>query len=132
MGKIHKTHFTVPERPWKIEFWVDGKPVPKQSFRAKYGRKGYTPQRVKDWQKLISENAMIAMQGREMFSGLIGVSMKFNLHDKRHRDLDNLSKCVLDGLEGVVFENDNQVVELLLTKQLDREKPGVYIGITNK
>jgi Holliday junction resolvase RusA-like endonuclease len=32
-------------------------------------------------------------------------------------DLDNLAKAVLDGCNGVVFEDDKQVVTLCLTKR---------------
>lgn len=43
-------------------------------------------------------------------------------------DPDNIAKAILDGAEGVAFENDAQVVQLTLQKAWG-EKPGVTVRI---
>ena len=54
----------------------------------------------------------------------------------RKPDLDNLCKAVLDGLTGIVFRDDAQIVELALRKEfgseefvLVRVEPGVFEGL---
>jgi len=46
-------------------------------------------------------------------------------------DVDNLAKCVLDGLNGIAFDDDSQVSRLLCEKHIHpMEKDGVFIAIT--
>ena len=45
----------------------------------------------------------------------------FYLPDRRRRDLDNLLKVLLDGLQSVLFEDDSQVVEIRARKLFDPE-----------
>ena len=95
--------------------------------RARVTRFGaFTPQKTVDYEKAIGEAAMIA------FGGLGGtwpndarfeMQCSFYFHRRllkrpvkgRKRteatkaDVDNLLKSVMDGLEGVLFTNDNQV-----------------------
>lgn len=43
-------------------------------------------------------------------------------------DLDNIAKLILDAINGVVFEDDEQVVELLIKKEFsDRAVTRVYV-----
>lgn len=42
----------------------------------------------------------------------VGVRLLCEPPDKRRRDLDNCLKVTLDALEGVLYENDRQVVEI--------------------
>ncbi len=41
--------------------------------------------------------------------------------DKRKRDVDNYHKILQDALEGVVYENDSQVIDLHITKMFGKE-----------
>lgn len=51
----------------------------------------------------------------------------FERHTKRP-DLDNLAKSVLDGLNGVIWQDDSQIVSLHLTK-VYASAPGVDVYI---
>jgi len=44
-------------------------------------------------------------------------------------DLDNLVKPIKDAMNGIVFKDDSQVVEILATKKyvVEKERPSVYI-----
>jgi len=45
-------------------------------------------------------------------------------------DVDNLAKTVLDCLTGIVFENDSQVINLLVQKSIHPFNiPGIFVGI---
>ena len=110
-----------------IEFVVYGEPVPKQSYRAVKGG-GYTDPRVKAWQAAVAWFAREAMAGCEPLTGSVTVYLDFGLGNSRRVDLDNLSKGVLDALNGIVFKDDSQVAILNLMKRVD-EHPGVFVLI---
>lgn len=97
-----------------LHITVDGTATPKQSFRYSK-RGGYQSERVKGWQETVRRAAREAYLG-EPTPQPVSVSIIFVLPDRRRRDLDNLSKGVLDALTGVVWMDDQQVVHLGLTK----------------
>ena len=108
-----------------MKFFVPGDPVPKQSFR--YSRTGgYTDPRVKAWQSTVGYYAELA--NVKPLTGSVKVSLSFLLKDRRRRDLDNLSKAILDSLNGIAYLDDKQVVDLHIVKSMSKE-PGVVIEI---
>jgi Holliday junction resolvase RusA-like endonuclease len=57
-------------------------------------------------------------------------AMEVNLvRPTKKPDADNCGKAVLDGLNGVAFEDDAQVVTLYITKKYSAE-PRVYVEVT--
>ena len=110
-----------------IEFFVEGNPVPKQSFKmGKYG--GYQPKRVTDWQEQVAWCASVAYKG-EPLETPVSVRLIFRRKDKRRCDLDNLAKAVNDALEGIVFKNDEQIHHLTVYKFYKQDNPGVNITV---
>lgn len=112
-----------------VTFEVLGAPRPKQSFR--YSKKGnWIYPRVREWQTNVRESARVAMgHDNEPYSDKIFCTIHFRLPDKIKRDLDNLSKGVLDAMNKVVFVDDRQIVCLVLSKEIDRDNPGAYIVV---
>jgi len=114
-----------------VSFYVTGDPVPKQSFRLVEKRSGkthgYADQRVTAWQNAIGYEAI--QYFHELLTGKLKVKLRFYLSNNRVVDLDNLTKCVLDGLKGIAFKDDNQVFQMELSKSVDKDNPGVYIEI---
>lgn len=110
----------------KISFFVDGNPVPKQSYRAVHGG-GYTDPRVKAWQEKVADVASLNMRGKDMLTGLITIELQFFLSDKRRKDWDNLSKGVCDALNGIVYKDDSQIEQATIEKAYSKEEPGVYV-----
>ncbi len=107
-----------------IQFTVPGNPLPKQSFR--YSKKGsYTDPKTKAWHDTVAWKAKEAMFGKEWLKGDISVEIKFVRGNNRRVDLDNLSKNVLDACNGIVWKDDVQIVELVLTKEYDKDAPRV-------
>jgi Holliday junction resolvase RusA-like endonuclease len=90
---------------------------------------GYTPAHVKAWQEAVSIEARAAMQGREPLEGPVAVSIDFYLPDHRVKDLDNLSKAVLDACKHIVFGDDTAVYELHLCKFYNRAEIGATVCI---
>ena len=61
--------------------------------------------------------------------GEFHVECEFHLPDLRRRDIDNTLKSVLDGLSGVVFDDDTQVVSVRMCKRLNRDKPRTIVSV---
>ena len=116
-----------------ITFFVHGEPRAKQSFRVGNGS-GYQLARVKAWQADCGYAAQQAMRAVEMYEPLpksmrLTVQMIFFLGDARVIDLDNLSKCVQDGLNGVLWADDRHNIRLVLDKYICRTKQGVLVRV---
>jgi Holliday junction resolvase RusA-like endonuclease len=108
---------------------VHGNPLPKQSFAYTANGGGYTKRSVKDWQDIIGWKAHEAMIDRRVMECPVEVEITFWRKTRGRADLDNLSKCCLDALKGIVFSDDCQVVELHLKKFINREYPGCRIRV---
>ena len=121
-----------------IEFFVAGKPVPQGSLKFIKGHAIH-----QNANNLATWRSDIASTGRK--AGLVptnrpvSILLLFNMPRpktvKRQMptvppDLDKLIRAVLDGLTGVAYEDDSQVVRITAAKVYDRQM-GVQIGITN-
>lgn len=63
----------------------------------------------------------------------VQVSLSFSLTEKRffEVDVDNLSKTVLDSLNGIAYDDDKQVTSLIVNKHVHKMKVnGILIAIT--
>ena len=114
-----------------VYFSVVGVPVPKQSFRYDGNGRGHTDERVEAWQHLVRVAAKAAMIGFEPIQGRVKVELVFGLPDRVRRDVDNLSKGVLDACRKIVFVDDTQVVDLHVVKHVTPGSPGVSVLVTD-
>jgi Holliday junction resolvase RusA-like endonuclease len=112
-----------------LVFWVDEPPVTKQSFRCRNNGKGYQTARVKSWQEAVAISAKNASPGIEPTGNRIQVELDFYLPDRRRRDCENLSKGVMDALEGIIFVNDEQCDDLHIRKFYKQSKVGAMVRI---
>ena len=116
-----------------ITFFVEGEPRAKQSFRVSGRGGGYQPARVKAWQNDVGWAGQQAMRALGLIDPIetnLTVEMIFFLGDKRRIDLDNLSKAVQDGLNGVVWRDDQQNISLVPDKYVCRSRQGVLVKVT--
>lgn len=98
-----------------IKITIPGKPVPKERPRlGTRGRKAfiYTPPATKEYEKAVGWEAKA--QGCQPMDGPVKVSLEVFVRGRM--DVDNVAKSILDGLNGVAYEDDDQVVELLVKK----------------
>ena len=116
-----------------ISFFVPGEPRAKQSFRANPNGRGFQTARVKSWQAEVGWAAQQQMHAlsQDLLTEDLRVSLTFHLPDRRRIDIDNLSKGVLDGLNGICWKDDHQIMDLHLHKRiaLNRELCGVTVFI---
>jgi Holliday junction resolvase RusA-like endonuclease len=130
-----------------VQFTVDANPVPKG--RPKFSKIGgfvrtYTPKKTSDYETIVQTVAQGAMT-REPLETPIAVYLYFRLpipksYPKKRLqaclkglerpikkpDIDNLAKSVLDGLNGIVYRDDGQIVSLHVTK-VYASLPGVDV-----
>jgi Holliday junction resolvase RusA-like endonuclease len=131
-----------------IEFFVPGVPAPKGSTKAFINRRTGHPiitadnrDAQKAWQSIVTMTAMSRI--KRPTSDAVRVTALFLMkrpkslpkyvesHVKKP-DLDKLARCLLDGMTGVVFNDDSQVVGLDATKRyaVAGEMTGCHVGIS--
>ena len=66
---------------------------------------------------------------KKPLEGDVTVNVILYFGDKRKHDIDNYNKLVLDSLTGIVYFDDEQIQELNVIKQYDKENPRIEITI---
>ena len=121
-----------------VTFMVEGTPVPKG--RPRFARRGkfvstYSPKTTVDYETKVAEAAQLAMGSSEPLETPVGAYIYITLpipasYSKKRKqdclsgqerptkksDIDNFCKAVFDGMNGIVFVDDSQVVSLHSTK----------------
>ncbi|MEC4591635.1 RusA family crossover junction endodeoxyribonuclease [Nitrospirillum amazonense] len=134
----------------EIRIHVDGVPVGKG--RPRFARQGahvraYTPKKTEDYEALVAVHARQAMAGRQILSDPVEMIVIANMPippswprwkqaaalDQRispttKPDVDNLVKLACDAINGIVYRDDSQVVEIRIRKQY-RAAPGLTIYV---
>lgn len=125
-----------------IEFTVKGLPVAKGRPRVtRYGT--YTPRKTKDYEKLVQYSFKNQYKGQAL-QGALKIRIDFymyipkNTSKKRRKlkndkeilptkrpDFDNLTKSITDALNGLAFEDDNQIAEAHIYKYYSDEPRAV-------
>lgn len=115
-----------------LEYVIPGPPQPKE--RPRRGRLGrwYTPDATKRYERHVKGCAVAAKMAHGEcwpMGAAYRVKMLVWFQDLRRRDLDNVVKAVLDGLNGVLWDDDSQVVELSIGRAVDRDRPRVDVVV---
>lgn len=122
-----------------ISFVIPGAPVGKG--RPKFARRGnfvtaYTPEKTASYENLVKVKAEEAMQGRALFEGAVSVEIALfvtppaSWSQKKQRealagsvfptskpDADNVLKGIMDACNEIVFKDDKQVVDVVISKR---------------
>lgn len=107
----------------------------------------YTPAKTQAYEALVAQAGALAMRGREPLAGGVAITLDAVLpipvswpkHKRQAAlegsllatskpDLDNIAKAIKDGLNGVVWADDDQVVRLLAQKRYGQE-PHVSVTV---
>jgi Holliday junction resolvase RusA-like endonuclease len=62
-------------------------------------------------------------RNRELKQQVMAAFQQNRVADRSTPDVDNLSKFVLDALQGLIYDEDNQVVKCTATKVVDSKPP---------
>lgn len=133
-----------------VSFVVPGEPVGKG--RPRIGKVGnharmFTPAKTASYEGLIALAGTEAMAGRQLIEGAVMVELRIvmsvptskpkkwkaqalagEVFPTKKPDMDNVIKAIYDGLNGVVWKDDVQVVDAFVRKRYG-ETPGVLVRI---
>ena len=124
---------------------IPGRPKGKARPQFANGR-AFTPKATRDYEREIG--ALYQLQDGRMFTGEVKVEVeaifkipsswskkkKWETIDSGKRpeirpDIDNIVKVVLDGLNGIAYNDDSQVVEIQARKVYGLDYEGVHINV---
>ena len=103
------------------EFEIPGEPISKS--RARFTKKGsktvaYTPERTRQGEQQVLAAFLTVNRHKELdINKAFAVECEFHCGTRQRRDVDNMTKLVLDGLNGWAYPDDNQVLEIWATKE---------------
>jgi Holliday junction resolvase RusA-like endonuclease len=133
-----------------VTFKVDGTPVPKG--RARYARRGnfistYTPEKTRTYETLIKDAAIEAMGSSEPLETPVSLYLYIRVpipksctkkrleaisngseKPTKKPDASNILKSVEDGMNGVVYHDDSQIINIHVSKVYS-SLPGVDICV---
>ena len=116
-----------------IRIEIEGDVIPAARPRFS-GRRAYQPKRNVEYREQVSWAARRAMKGAEPMTGEICAAVKVYRKYRRTArvfgDVDNHLKAIFDGLSGIVFEDDAQIVRCIVEKYQDRKRPRAEIEIS--
>ena len=95
-----------------IKFYYKGKPV---SVNRRYYKNFSLTKEYRQFKLDLGWKAKEAMQGQEPLKCPIKCEIII-YYKGRNPDIDNYAKPILDAMEGIVFDNDCQIYELVLAK----------------
>ena len=111
----------------RIKMWFSGNPIPKG--RPRYdGEHFYTPSQTVEWEETVGWQCKDQFKHRPLL-GPLGINFIFYREDRRRVDLDNLEKAMLDGLKGILYEDDSQIKQKSGEMCYNKEHPGVEVDI---
>lgn len=95
-----------------------------QSYKSGKGR-FYKSQKAKNIQEAIQWEMRTQMRGEPLTGGVV-VSISFFWPDMRRHDIDGPLKGLFDAGNGILYEDDSQIIALhRITKAYDKENPRV-------
>ena len=142
----------VEKSPETISFFVPGQPVPKARPRTVRNKKtgkvhSFTPENTVIFENLVKTKAEEAMRGWKPILGpveakiFVGLAVPTSWSQKRRNealrgeiaptkkpDLDNVVKTIKDGMNAIVYRDDNQIVRVNASKHYTAT-PGVFVTV---
>ena len=133
-----------------LKFTVPGAPYGKG--RPRIGKVGnharmFTPEKTVNYEGLVAHSAKVAMAGMALMDGPTSVHLDIvcqvpaswsqkkrsqalagTVYPTTKPDIDNVEKAIFDGLNGVVWRDDVQVVEVHKRKRYG-DTPGVSVTV---
>lgn len=78
---------------------------------------------------MVTQCARVAMRGRLPEHGPVSITIQLYWKNRVHSDVDNCAKALLDGMQGVIFRDDKQVMELHVYGGYDKGAPRAEVTV---
>lgn len=115
-----------------IKILVQGDAIPAARPRFS-GRRAYQPARNVEYRREVEISARQAMRAKAPLKGaleaVIRLYRKYKVTARLFGDVDNHLKALFDGLQGIIFEDDAQIVRCVVEKFTDKKNPRAEIEI---
>ncbi len=111
-----------------INITLKGNPLSTQTLYWHRGNIRIMKSKAKALKKSYTEQAIEQYKGKTLKEEIY-LEIKLYFGDRRKRDWDNYHKLSMDALEGIVYENDNQIKKALVEVFYDKENPRIEILI---
>jgi len=99
-----------------ITFTIPGTPVPKARARVTRGGWSFTPKKTRQYENLVKMMGILARKGCQLSISGGDFCLEVICYGAKRGDADNYLKSIMDGLEGVFWENDKSVVDARVVK----------------
>lgn len=135
----------------KLIISIPAEPVaqgrPRLSSRGGFAR-AYDPPKSRSWKAFVADYAERAMKQAGLETPMDGplivkVRFAFPLPKSQHRkkikpatwhmkrpDLDNLYKGLIDGMEGIVYHRDSEIVKVIMDKIIVEQGKAPYVNVS--
>ena len=108
---------------------IHGRPQGKQRPRHGKGGRVYTPSATKKYERAVASWALVCRPRIWRLDWPVSVEVSCYFADARRHDVDNVLKAVMDGMNGVLYRDDSQVVTASVSKAIDRSDPRVEVRV---
>lgn len=121
----------------QLEFHIEPLPKERPRFTNRGGfARAYTSSKTRNFEASIARMAKAQLQFQKPITDLIVVSVFFEFMRPKKtvlmtpkKDLDNLCKSIFDALNGILYNDDTQIIELMARKTWsDKNKITVVIN----
>jgi Holliday junction resolvase RusA-like endonuclease len=119
-----------------LKFVVMGEPVGKERARSVRGARHYTPEKTKAYERLVAlsaqaELALLPKLDLALWPTMDQVYMDLWISHRTGKkpDADNVVKAIQDGLSGILWKNDNNVLPRVWGVSWPSSEPNVVVRI---
>lgn len=113
----------------EIKVIITGKPISKDNQKRGVGKYGqfFTRPEYRIYEETARLQAVAQLIGKKILKNEVEVEMIFYFPNKIRCDLFNVPKSVCDALNGVLWEDDKQIIAGHLFVRYDKKNPRVEI-----
>jgi Holliday junction resolvase RusA-like endonuclease len=101
-----------------MEFEVVGLHLRNKKNNVRVGKKRvFKPQEIRGYEQDLRDAILSQWRGA-MFEGPVKVDVHIQFPDKRRRDIANYLDCLFDVMNGLVYKDDSQIVQINAYKSI--------------
>lgn len=108
---------------------LKGEPISTNNCYRTHNNYRYITNKARDLKESYAWQAKSQWNGKPIKDN-IEIIINIFFGTKRKSDWDNFHKLSMDALEGIVFENDNQIQKATVIKNYDKNDPRIEIELS--